>query len=123
MSEKLTDVLIRKIKPDIVNVTRFSARPGTEAYLMEGKVPGWESKERSRALTDLRFDISTLNHKSCIGKRFRVLATEHRVSGTTFLRDVNYRPVVIGQTLPRGEWYDVDIVDATKTHLVGEVSE
>src|SRR5207249_7054979 len=50
--------LIRRVRPDIVNVTRFSPREGTPAATMSGQIVGWRVKERSRRLTRLRFQIS-----------------------------------------------------------------
>ena len=50
---------MEELRPNIINVTRFSPRPGTVAEGMEDQVPGWVSKERSRELTALRFRISS----------------------------------------------------------------
>ena len=51
----------------------------------------------------------------------KVLATEYRKPGTTFLRTVNYRPVVVEQEIGMGDWYFVKIIGNTDTHLVGEL--
>ncbi len=54
--------LIRRVRPDIVNVTRFSPRDGTPAATMPGQIVGWKVKERSRRLTRLRFRGHGLGH-------------------------------------------------------------
>lgn len=113
--------LIREIMPDIVNVTRFSARPRTPAYKMPGKVPGWVAKNRSRELTKIRFEISKRNNEAFEGKTVKALATEARRSGTTFLRTVDYRPVVVSKCIVMGKWYTVKITGSSKTHLLGKI--
>jgi threonylcarbamoyladenosine tRNA methylthiotransferase CDKAL1 len=47
----MTKELLESVRPDIVNITRFSPRPGTKAFSMDDKVPGWKAKDRSRELT------------------------------------------------------------------------
>lgn len=113
--------LIREIKPDIVNVTRFSARPRTLAYKMPEKVPGWVAKNRSRELTKLRFEISKRNNEAFEGKIVRALATERRRPGTTFLRTIDYRPVVVSKCVAMGKWYKIMITGSTRTHLLGVI--
>ena len=53
--------LIEKIKPDIVNITRFSARKGTPAARLKD-MPDWVKKERSRKLTELARRIGKDNN-------------------------------------------------------------
>jgi MiaB-like tRNA modifying enzyme len=113
--------LMKEVKPDIINVTRFSAREGTEAFDMNEKVPGWESKERSRELTKLRFKLSLERNESLIDSAFRVMTTEHVKSGTTMARTDSYRPIVLPDDLPLGSFYDVRTVSATDAYLRAEL--
>ncbi len=114
--------LISALSPDIVNVTRFSARSGTKAAVMPDQVPGWISKERSRIMMEQRFSISKAKMASRIGEKIDVLATEYKKPGTTFLRSRNYRPVIVEKHLPLGAWYEVEIVDNTDIHMIGELT-
>ena len=50
--------LLKKVKPDIVNITRFSTRPLTQAKKMKEKIPTHIAKERSKLLTKLCKEIS-----------------------------------------------------------------
>jgi MiaB-like tRNA modifying enzyme len=111
--------LVEDIQPDIVNITRFSSRPGTKAAIMKEQIPSRIAKDRSRVLTEMRFDISNRKYEQMIGRCLSVLATEVRVPGTTFLRTVNYRPVVVEEKLDLSKWYDVEVTGYTNTHLVG----
>jgi MiaB-like tRNA modifying enzyme len=113
--------LLKNAEPDIVNITRFSARPGTTAAEMGNKIVSRIAKERSRILTDLRFEIGVDKFKRFVGQNMRVLATEYRVPGTTFLRTIDYRPVVVENRVPLAKWYDVKITGTEKTHLLGIV--
>lgn len=113
--------LIGEIKPDVVNVTRFSARPGTRAVEMKNQVPGRISKDRSRLLTELRFEITANIKRGRAGKVVRALATEMRGAGKTFLRTDNYWPIVADGEKELGKWYSVEITGYVKTHLLGEI--
>ena len=113
--------LIRDIKPDIVNITRFSARPGTRAALSKKKTPGWKTKARSRQLTALRFDISMAKNRAKIGKRMRVLVTESGSNNSMISRGPNYEQVILGGNAKLGTMYDVEIVDCSAIHLIGEI--
>jgi len=113
--------LMNRITPDIINITRFSSRPGTDAAIMNDQVPSRIAKDRSRILTEMRFDIGKRKYEQMLGKRMKVLATEERVAGTTFLRTVNYRPVVVEEPLDLSKWYEIEVTGHTKTHLVGRV--
>ena len=109
--------LMREVRPDIINVTRFSAREGTEAFNMDKKVPGWESKERSREVTRLRWGMSLEKNEALVGSAFWVMTTERLKPGTTMARTDSYRPVVLPGDLPLGSFYDVKIVSATDAYL------
>ena len=113
--------LIENIKPDIVNITRFSARPRTPAATINDQVPSRIAKDRSRLLTDLRFEISKYTYGSRVGMCVNALATEYRKAGTTFLRTKDYWPVVINEVVALGKWYKLELIDSGKTHLIGKI--
>lgn len=115
--------LVKVIRPDIINITRFSARPGTAAAEMTDKVPGGTAKERSRQLTGLRFAITGENYNKYMGQTVSALATERRKPGSTFLRTVDYRPVVVDRDIDLGKWHTLEITGASKTHLVAVLND
>jgi len=111
--------LVSRVAPDIVNVTRFSERPGTRAVLQTGKVAGWEAKDRSRELTKLRFSVALGKNRRWVGRTVRALSTEPGKSGTTIFRTGEYKQVVVpGENVP-GEWHLVRVTGATATYLRG----
>lgn len=111
--------LVRRVQPDIVNVTRFSARPGTPAGQMPDQVVGWRVKKRSRRITALRFQVAWEIHQAFVGRDVRVLVTEPGKAGTTLGRTQEYRQVVMTESIPIGEFADIRIERARATDLFG----
>ncbi|MFW6176201.1 MAG: tRNA (N(6)-L-threonylcarbamoyladenosine(37)-C(2))-methylthiotransferase [Thermoplasmatota archaeon] len=114
--------ILKKMKPDIVNVTRFSPRPGTEAYDMSNKVQSLEKKERSKELTNLRFKISRDNNKKFVGREEDVLVLEEGKDNSLKARMDNYKVVVLKENLKEliGKRVKVKITDYDDVYLVGE---
>jgi len=109
--------LIETIRPDKINLTRFSPRPGTPSSKMR-QIPSWIVKERSRRLNLLRKKISLEINKSYVGRSFEVLVTEKNKDGTFTGRIYNNKPVILENTVV-GQFIDIDIEDATPTYLIG----
>lgn len=111
--------LIRKLKADTVNITRFSARPGTEAATMEGQVAGGISKDRSADLTRIKMTVEDEGNHLMVGKKVRALVSEKGKPGTVIARTDNYRPVGIAGDLPLGIFIPIEITGSSPTHLLG----
>jgi len=106
--------LIKRIRPDKINVTRYSIRPNTEAAKMK-QVYGWVKKERSRAMHKLRMEIGYEKNKKYVGKKHEVLITEEgkrNMVGKMF----NYKSVVLNGNI--GEFKVVKIKKAAPTYLM-----
>ena len=116
-----TKRLLARLKPNIVNVTRFSGRPGTGAILLEDQVVSRVSKERSREITAQRFRIARAINSGRVGEAERVLVTEHGKTGTMVARDDSYTPVVIPGPQRLGSALQVQVIGATATHLLGRL--
>jgi len=112
---------ISRLRPDIVNVTRFSVRPGTKAATSKPQIVGWKAKERSREVTEARFKIALEKNSSWVGKRLRALSTETGKRGSTILRTDEYKQVVVHRSLELGLYFGVEILGATPTYLTGRV--
>ena len=109
--------LIRELRADTVNITRFSARPGTDAASME-QVHGRISAERSAELTRVKNETELDVNSAMVGRRYRALATERGKEGT-IVRTGNYRPVVIREDVPLGTFLDVEVTENRPTYLLG----
>ena len=113
--------IVRRVRPDIVNVTRFSARPGTPAATMPDPIVGWRVKERSRRLTTLRFRLARDLHRRFVGREVDALVTEAGKAGSFLARTAEYRQVVLREPAPLGDFIRVRIDEARATDLLGHV--
>ncbi len=117
-----TLALVKKAKPDFVNVSQFGPRPGTPAEKME-QVSGQAKKERSKRLSGFLKRIYLENNKKWIDWEGKVLVTER--SKTGFLaRNFAYKPVQIKSDKDiMGETVNVKITRASSSALFGEAIE
>ena len=111
--------LIRTLKADTVNITRFSPRPGTDAARMT-QIHGRISSKRSSELTSLKNETELQNNEAMIGKRFESLATEKGKDATIF-RTGNYRPVIIKNDVKLGSFAEIEVTEAKPTYLIGRI--
>lgn len=111
--------VIKGCQPDVVNVTKYSPRPGTAAAEAPRRVHGAVVKARSREITRVRFDIALRINSSWVGREVRALATERGKGATTILRTDEYRQIVVPGRLGLGEFHHVRVDDATPTYLLG----
>ena len=111
--------LLNKLSPDLVNVTRFSPRKGTPASRYK-RVDGRIVKKRSRELTNLRKELGAKSFKRFVGRETSVLSVENKRKGSTLCRDDNYRPIILKQDLPLGEFYDIKIIDSEYGFMTAE---
>ena len=114
-----TITLLQQIKPDVVNITRFSARPFTNAKKMKERIPTEIVKQRSRVLTDICQKLTKQRNKSYLGETMQVITIKKSGQQSTMARSTNYKPVIIQQSIPLGKTKMVEIIKASSTHLVG----
>ncbi len=111
--------LIERTRPNIVNITRFSPRPYTEAAQMRNKVPGWLSKARSSILAALAKRIGLEENEKRVGETCWAIVTERGKGNSVVARDESYRPIVIEEEYDLGEEVEVKLTKATPTYLIG----
>ncbi len=111
--------LVQKIKPDVVNVSRFGVRPGSLAATMK-QLDTREVKARSKKLSELVRKIALENNKRFIGKRLTALVSECGIKGNFVARTNAYKPVVIEENA-FCRFVEVEIIDAKPTHLIGKL--
>jgi MiaB/RimO family radical SAM methylthiotransferase len=115
---KETVSVIKKIKPEILHIFRYSKREGTVAAKLKD-FPDRIKKERSRILTKIWQEISKEKSKKYLGKKFQALITEKR--GNTFLaRLPSYKAVILKEG-NLGEFVKVKIVGAKPNYLIGKI--
>ena len=113
-------LLIDDIKPDVINISRFEARPGTDAFKMEEQIPGGVIKDRSRKVTS-DFDwIGFRVNKKWDKWEGDVLIDGKGKNNTSIGRNFAYKPIVVQGEFKLGEHVKVKIVNVTKHYLIGE---
>lgn len=88
--------LIRKTKPDIVNISKYSARPGVLSS-SEKKVPSQVTKKRTHTLDKLAKEISSARNSQWVGWAGEIIIDEFKdnfIQGRNFA----YKPVILAPT-------------------------
>ena len=116
--EKTLD-LLQETKPDIVNLSRYSQRPGTDAAEMK-QIDVLQVKKRSKIAYQLISKISEENNQKWIGWEGQVMFDEeyeNQVRGRNFA----YKPIFVNQKPKIGQISTVKITDATTHSLIGKI--
>ncbi len=115
--------LLRKSRPDVVNISRFGARQGTKAALMEDQISSGLSRGRSARMTKLTKEIASSNNRSWLGWEGEILIDEIG-KGALIGRNFAYKPCVLkaeklGDGYERfvGRLFKVRVVDVTASTL------
>tara|TARA_Y100000294_G_C8562669_1_gene339633 strand:- start:237 stop:1547 length:1311 start_codon:yes stop_codon:yes gene_type:complete len=114
--------LIQDVKPDIINIARYSARPRTPAARMK-QIPSNIKKERSKAMTELHQRISLLQNRKWVGWRGKIIIDEKGKDNTWVGRNFAYKPVILQGNFNPGDVVDVKIVYVGVYDLKGKVLE
>ena len=119
---KETIDIVKETKPDVINISKFWARPGTAAHKMK-QLDGKIIKKRSLELTKLFEEISKENNAKWVNKKTEVYVTE-KVNNSYIGRNSSYKQVIIeSDEFLLGEFIDVEIYDSGVYDLKGKVVE
>jgi threonylcarbamoyladenosine tRNA methylthiotransferase CDKAL1 len=113
--------LIDELAPELVNVTRFSPRPGTPAA-RERPLNSRAVKLRSRRLTELRMRTARRRLERWIGRELPARILERGAHGSAVARLPNYLPVVLPSGGRLGETVSVRVDGARSNYLFGHVA-
>ncbi len=111
--------LVKRVRPDKINVSRYSPRPGTIAAKWK-QLPGWKVKERSRLLHRLRLQIAYEINRSYVGKTLEVLVHGAGKKGGTEGRTFNYKEIILDAGEP-GEFTSVLVEWVGSMYLKGVI--
>ncbi|HDP73733.1 MAG TPA: tRNA (N(6)-L-threonylcarbamoyladenosine(37)-C(2))-methylthiotransferase [Candidatus Woesearchaeota archaeon] len=110
---------IRKIKPDVLNISRYWARPGTKAASMKqpfNKV----GINRTRKIKEEFDRISKEKNKAWAGWKGKALVTEKGKHGTYICRNKHYKQVILKSDERLGEFIEVEIERPRKFDFFGK---
>ena len=112
--------LLKETTPDVVNISRYSRRPGTVAAEMP-QIDVIEVKRRSKQATELINKISLENNRKWIGWKGNVLFDEN-LDGQVKGRNFAYKPIFVNEVAEIGQICTIKVVDATIHSLIGEIA-
>jgi len=115
-----TLTLLDETKPDVVNLSKYSARPGTDAAELK-QIDAAEIKRRSKIIFEQINKISLESNKKWIGWKGKVLFDENTEEGIKG-RNYAYKPIAVQEKVSIGDSHVVEIIDATRKRLIGKIA-
>mgnify|MGYP006421873923 FL=1 len=115
-----TIALLDETKPDVVNLSKYSARPGTDAAELK-QIDAAEIKRRSKIIFEQINKISLESNKKWIGWKGKVLFDENTEEGIKG-RNYAYKPIAVQEKVSIGDSHVVEITDATRKRLIGKIA-
>ena len=116
-----TKKLIQRAKPEILNITRFSPRPKTQAY--RWKRPSTNDVKRwSREIGDMHTVLLHSLNTRYLGRECKVLIPQRGKRGNFTGRTDRYRPVII-ENAELGRFARIKITGYGNTYLKGDIIE
>ncbi len=112
--------LMRRLRMDTANITRYSPRPGTDSITLPGELNGNVTKQRSQELTEVKTEVEYDVNSKLVGRKVKVLITENGKDGTMIGRTINYRPIGFRTAHDLGEYVEVEITGCAATYLTGK---
>ncbi len=114
-----TITLLDETKPDVVNLSKYSARPGTDAAELK-QIDAAEIKRRSKVIFEQINKISLESNKNWIGWKGKVLFDENTEEGIKG-RNYAYKPISVDGKVNIGQSHIVEITNATRKRLIGKI--
>ena len=117
--------LLRETRPEKINVTRFSKRPGTDAADMKG-LGGQTKKDRSSAMVEVKMDVVGAAHEEMVGRESEVLVVEDGTDDSMVGYDSAYRQVAIpgaeSAGVELGDFVTVEVTGHNTVYALGELT-
>jgi len=112
--------LLNDVKPDVVNLSKYSSRPGTDAAEMK-QIDVTEVKRRSKIIFEQINKISIENNKKWIGWKGKVLFDEKTDEGIKG-RNYAYKPIFVHDDVNIGQYHTIKITDVAVNTLLGKIA-
>ena len=112
--------LLDETKPDVVNLSKYSARPGTDAAGLK-QLDATEVKRRSKIIFEQINKISLKSNEKWIGWKGKVLFDENTEEGIKG-RNYAYKPISVNDKVSIGQSHVVEISNATRKRLIGKIA-
>jgi len=115
--------LLRETRPEKINVTRFSKRPGTDAAELKG-LGGQTKKDRSKAMSELKMNVVGDAYEAMVGEtKDDCLVVEHGTGDSVKCRDSAYRQIIVRNAtehgLEPGDFVDLEVTGQNRVYAFG----
>ncbi|XVH31997.1 tRNA (N(6)-L-threonylcarbamoyladenosine(37)-C(2))-methylthiotransferase [Haloferacaceae archaeon DSL9] len=114
--------LLREVRPEKINITRFSKRPGTDAATLKG-LGGTVKKERSKEMSEAKMEIVAEAYEGMVGTTRDVLVVEDGVGDSVKCRDRAYRQIIVQNAteygLEPGDFATVEVTSHQTVYAFG----
>jgi len=114
--------LVEWLRPDVLNISRFWPRPGTEAESLSSQYTSRVTKDRSRAMNELWWRVNAEVNARWVGWEGEVIIDKQGHSGFKEGRTDTYKAVVLRTHAKLGDRVRVRVTEAAKGYLIGEES-
>ncbi len=108
--------LLKKVKPDVVNLSRFTARKGTIAASLK-QLDSKIVNERSKKVHEIVRKILEKKNKRWVGWKGEVLIDE-KTKNITIGRNIFYKPIIVSGNL--GEFREIEIIKSFANFFIGK---
>ena len=114
--------LLKEVRPEKINVTRFSKRPGTDAADMKG-LGGTIKKERSKEMSEAKMEIVADAYERMVGTTQKVLVVEEGTGDSVKCRDSAYRQIIVQNAsehgVEPGDFLEVEVTSHQTVYAFG----
>lgn len=109
--------LVEETKPEVINISKYGRRPGTDAAKLKD-LPADIVAKRSKIMTELSYEVRMRRNLLHVGREYPVLVTERIGSNLFQGRTWFYRPVILKGDLKIGDIVIAEIDEARSNYLV-----
>ena len=113
-----TKEVILATEPEILNITKYSPRPGTVAYNWKTP-PTNQTATWSQIFSELHREISERRMRRYVGREMESLVIERGKDNSFISRDEFYHPIIL-RDAELGQKVTVKIINSTPFYLIGE---
>ena len=111
--------LLERVRPNKINITRYSKRPFTPLSQKED-LPDWIKKDRSRIMNSLAENVYASINTDCLEKQVPFRVTEIIKEGSVMARSPNYLGIVLNESLPVGYVGQAILKEDRKYFFIGQ---
>jgi tRNA A37 methylthiotransferase MiaB len=111
--------IVKETRPDVLNISRYWARPGTKAAEMK-QIPTWQTKKLSTELKTVFDKMAKAENQRWLGWTGSIIIDEKGKDNTSVGRNFNYKNIVVKGDYRLGQRLNIKIIKANEHYLMAE---